>query len=474
MLRSVLAGLLSIFLAVGPLLAETAVRTSTSTPRHYPLEKAGRELQKAIKKTNPNPRVRPPRPEPLPVQAPPMPPKPTPTPEEPKSGADRFFNAAAKIMTKSWGDNIFVWLPAISTDPNTGPTYGIMPVLVLADPRTRHIRHLIAPSYTHNGLFGQTVTGRYYFYPTDESQLYSVVSYSQYVNREIKMRYENTSAHDGVLYVKAEAAYNANASKRFFGIGPKTRNNDETGFTSKITGIRGAIGVNFANAWRVSTGARFQRFATAPNVIDNTVDIATRFPNVPGLGARNTVATEFRLLWDTRDSGVTPSKGSSGELFAEKTSQALDSDSDFFRWGLEGKRLFAWNDRHITALRGLYEQVNGPFIPFHELTTVGGRSTLRGYGDGRFADEGRFVTNIEHRFIFSQLALMGIQTNFELAPFFDLGTVFPAANQMQRKDFRPVFGTAFRAAVKPNVVGDVELGVGKEGVAVFVDINYPF
>jgi hypothetical protein len=69
---------------------------------------------------------------------------------------------------------------------------------------------------------------------------------------------------------------------------------------------------------------------------------------------------------------------------------------------------------------------------------------------------------------------MGIQTTFELAPFFDIGTVFPTATEIQRKNFRPVYGAAFRAAVKPNVVGDVEIGYGKEGTAVFVDINYPF
>jgi hypothetical protein len=89
-------------------------------------------------------------------------------------------------------------------------------------------------------------------------------------------------------------------------------------------------------------------------------------------------------------------------------------------------------------------------------------------------DRGNVVFNIEHRYIFSSLKLMGIQTNFKITPFFDLGTVFPTLPDIERKNFRPVYGTAFRAAVKPNVVGDVEIGYGKEGAAVFVDINYPY
>ena len=194
-----------------------------------------------------------------------------------------------------------------------------------------------------------------------------------------------------------------------------------------------------------------------------------------GLGPTTTVANEFRLLWDSRDLPITPSRGSSGEFFFEKTSLALGSNSDFFHYGLEGKRFFPWNNpRHVTVVHGLYEWANGTKIPFYELPSAGGRETLRGYGDGRFADRGRLIFNLEHRITFASLALMGIETQFQLAPFFDLGSVFSTLPEARRKDFRPVYGTAFRAAVKPNVVGDVEVGVGKDGVAVFVDINYPF
>lgn len=378
-------------------------------------------------------------------------------------------------MTRSWRGNVFVWLPAISTDPNTGPTYGLMPVLVLADPATHHIRHLVAPSYTRNSLFGQTGTLRYYWYPTDASQLYATGSLSEHVNREVKVRYENTSARDGVLYLRGEVYQNVDASSRFFGQGPQTHEGDESGYTGKASVARAAAGVNFSRSWRAAFGARFQRFSTEANIIPNIADLANRFPNADGIGTSDTIAGEFRLLWDTRDSPVTPSRGSSGEFYAEKTNVALGSRADYVRYGLEGKRFFLWkNPKQLTVLHGLYEWCNGPRIPFYELPRVGGRATLRGYGDGRFVDRGRLVMNVEQRMTFASLALMGIQTNFEIAPFFDLGTVFPAWPEIQRKNLRPVYGAAFRAAVKPNVVGDVEVGIGQEGPAVFVDINYPF
>lgn len=443
--------------------------------RKHRIRAVKRRIEKVIQKTSPNPNVQGFATHGMPANSPPMPTLVSPPPVPPPSRTDRFLAGAAKVMTRSWGPNIFVWLPAISTDPNAGPTVGVLPVVVLADPNTHHIRQLIAPSVTYNSLFGVTGTSRYYYYPTDASQLFSIASFSQHVDRELKVRYENSAAEQGILYLRFESYYNADASRHFYGIGPATPESAESGYTAEDTVARADAGINFSKAWRATFGARYRQFATGPSIIPNVPDLATSFPTVSGLGVSKTVASEFRLLWDTRDFPITPSQGSSAELFTEKTSYALGSDSDYFRYGLEGRHLFPWNNPdETTVIHGLYEQVNGPSIPFDEMPSIGGRDTLRGFGDGRFVDRGRLVFNMEQRMTISSLSMMGVQTKFEFAPFFDLGSVFPDRNDIERKYFYPVYGGAFRAAVKPNVVGDVEVGVGREGPAVFVDINYPY
>jgi hypothetical protein len=479
---------LSLLLA-SPAPAPTSYSVESSTAsvkphrrRHRPLKEIvprkirqiPNRIRATIKKTSPNPKVLTPEPSPMPLQSPTMPAAPAPS-QPPRTGTERFFNAVTKVMTKSWNDRLFVWLPAVSTDPNTGPTGGIMPVMLLSDKITHHIRHLFAPSYTYNSLFGQTGTWRYYYYPTDESQLFTTASISQHTNREIKARYENPSARDGVFYIRAESYYTIKGSNRFFGVGSPSRESDESGYVSKDTVVRTALGFNFSNAWRTTVGARYRKFATAENIIPNIKNLYTQFPQAMGVGTEHTVTTDYRLLWDTRDAPVTPSRGASGEIFFENTWNVLGSDANFLRYGLEGKRFLEWpRPGHVTVVHGLYEWANGPKIPFYELSSVGGRETLRGYGEGRLVDRGRFVLNLEHRITYASLDLMGIQTKFETAPFFDLGSVFPTLPQAELKYFRPVYGCAFRAAVKPNVVGDVEVGVGKEGAAVYVDINYPF
>jgi hypothetical protein len=431
------------------------------------------KIQREIKKTSPNPRVQPPQSSPMPASAPQLPVLP-PSPSQ-ATPAERFFAGAAKVMTKSWNGNIFVWLPAISTDPNTGPTYGVMPVLVLSDPETHNIRQLVAPSFTYNSLFGQTGTMRYYWYPTPSSQYVTIASYSQHTNREAKVRYENTALMDGTLYFRTETYYDVDGSRHFYGIGPESRESNESGYTSQDSLFRAAAGINFFQYWRATFGARVRRMTTEDNIIPGIANMATLFPDTQGINAQNTTAGEFRLLWDDRDSPITPSRGSSGEFWVEKTDGVFGSDSDFVRYGMEGKRFFLWdNPNDVTVVHGLVEKANGSDIPFYELPSLGGRDSLRGYGDDRFIDRGRIVFNVEHRITFASLDMMGIRTNFEVAPFFDIGSVFPDLQGLQSKNFTPVAGGAFRVAVKPNVVGDVELGVGREGPAVFVDINYPY
>src|SRR5258708_6807095 len=444
--------------------------TSTSTPkpraqRHRPMPPQFRRLKKMGENAlTPNPKFQPPHAQSMPAHAPKAPVLIIPEAPPQPTGTERFFRGAAKIMTTTWNENIFVWLPAFSTDPNGGPTYGILPVLVLAERENHHIRHLLAPSYTYNDNFGQTVTGRYYFYPTDESQLFTTASYSQHTNREVKIRYENTAFLGGRIYIRGEGYYDADGSLRFFGIGPQTRSQDESGYTGHDKVIHGDMGVNFFQSWRFSLGLRYRRVGFDPPIVPGVRDLATRFPSLD-LHEQNTVVQEAHLLWDTRDIPITPTKGTTGELFFEKTAQSWGSDSDYIRYGVDGKRFFPWMDgKQITAVHARYDWANGSNIPFYEMAMLGGRDTLRGFGEGRFMAQGRMGFKSVERMELTSISLMGVTTKFEVGPFYDVGTVFPRPQDASLRDMRHVVGGFFRAVVKPNVVGSVDVGVGKEGV----------
>lgn len=466
---------ISLFLSTATIVYTSTVTTPSPRPKRSTPKALKRVREVSEKMLTPNPKFQGPRSQAMPANAPQTPQiTPLPPPKE-RSASEKFFGSVADFMTTTWKRNIFVWLPAFSTDPNTGPTYGILPVLVLSESEHGHIRHLLAPSYTNNALFGQTLTGRYYFYPTDDSQLFATGSYSQHTNREVKIRYEDTEFLGGRAFVRGEGYFDVDGSQRFFGIGPHTREADEAGYTGRDKVIHVDMGVNFLEHWRVSGGLRYRKLSIDPNIIPHTADLKTRFPIQEAQASESVFLQEVHILWDTRDFPVTPTRGSSGEAYFEKTSQAWGSDADFIRHGLEGKRFFPWkHGKQITVIHGQYDWVNGPNMPFFEMSTLGGRENLRGFGEGRFTDQGRLVFNVEHRVELASLALMGVTTRFEVGPFVDVGTVFPHLQDIQSKHFYPVVGGAFRAAVKPNVVGSVDVGVGKEGPGVYVGINYPF
>ena len=62
----------------------------------------------------------------------------------------------------------------------------------------------------------------------------------------------------------------------------------------------------------------------------------------------------------------------------------------------------------------------------------------------------------------------------EVAPFVEYGGVRGSLGSMRRDDFKISPGVGFRAVVRPNIVGRVDIGFGKEGWAVFVGLGYPF
>ena len=84
------------------------------------------------------------------------------------------------------------------------------------------------------------------------------------------------------------------------------------------------------------------------------------------------------------------------------------------------------------------------------------------------------TVNVEQRFKVFESKMGGVTTEFQLAPFVGAGTVFDNPGRAAARYVRPVVGGAVRAVAKPQVVGSIDVGVGREGVAVFMDINYSF
>jgi hypothetical protein len=113
--------------------------------------------------------------------------------------------------------------------------------------------------------------------------------------------------------------------------------------------------------------------------------------------------------------------------------------------------------------------------PFYRWPSLGGYETNRGWGDWRWIDRNMVALTLEQRFDVFQLHHFGVVTHFEVAPFVDVGKVFPTFGNFNLRNLHPAAGIALRAIVRPQVVGHVEVGIGRGGNnAVFMGLGYPF
>ena len=72
------------------------------------------------------------------------------------------------------------------------------------------------------------------------------------------------------------------------------------------------------------------------------------------------------------------------------------------------------------------------------------------------------------------LTLRGIRTAFELAVFAEAGRVFPTFTLLGTRQVQTVVGAGLRLVVTSQIVAKIDIGLGKEGTAIFAGLHYPF
>lgn len=403
-------------------------------------------------------------------------PRPTTIPEGMKEGRETLPWFLRPIL-KPLKNGMLIRLPIIDTNPNRGITYGVMPIWVFKEPGGERITQIHAPSATYNRFFGWTGTYRYYYYPKPDSSLVLRASASQVVNREAYAKFEDFSFLRGNCFLSLKGVYDVDGSGRFFGLGPDSRSQGQSNYTRDVIGYNGVINAPFYGRWYVNASHRLEANRIADGPIHSLPALITLYPGLVPARRHQNSALRLFLSYDSRDNPVTTSRGAFLEFFGETSQrEALASEYDYHRYGSD-LRYFYKNPAQpqlVTAADLRFEQVLGDGVPFWLLPQLGGKYVHRAYGEGRYVDKGLLTSTVEERVNFYERRLAGVATQFQVAPFAGLGTVFESPGRMARRYARPVFGAALRAIAAPQVVGSIDFGVGQEGLATFMDINYSF
>jgi hypothetical protein len=369
-------------------------------------------------------------------------------------------------------------LPVIGTDPNTGNDYGFLPVWVF--PRDdKAIGMILAPSAIYNDLAGSSLAFRLLAYPSKEVQYRVIADPSTKIRSSYEFAYEKTASQPEDWFYTGLFTYDCDIFPRFYGFGNFSSASDQTSYTSRSRTVSGSLGYRFSQAVEISWYEKFNITSLSDNHLPDLRATGTVFPEVMQ-DQRNTAFIHgISCNYDTRDYKETPTCGLLARVFAETSTNFFGSDSSYDRVGFEFKGFQPWDPddrKYITAVR-----LAGDFMtretntPFYRWPTLGGYETNRGWGDWRWIDRNMVTFTVEQRFDVFQLSHFGVISHLEVAPFVDVGKVFPTFGEFNFRNLHPAAGIALRAVVRPQVVGHVEVGIGRGGNnAVFMGLGYPF
>ncbi len=367
-------------------------------------------------------------------------------------------------------------LPVIASSPNEGITSGAL-VALLAHNKQDEITTMLAPQVTYNENFGVTASLYGAFYPIPDRNIEVNLSQSGKVNHDYELRVRDTTLLGRKLELNDFFFKLADGSSRFFGFNAKSPQQRETNYANDEFGYNISAGYNFGRHFQVSLGDRFRDVRILPGAFGALPDIKDRFSaaTVPGIDGFTTHAVRVSLSYSTLDNRDTPTYGGYTRIAFEPTLKALGGAGDYRHYEVEAKGFIPLdNGKFISVFRAMYNQTLGADVPFLEQSILGGENTLRGYGRNRFIDSSFLLCNLEERIRLFRWEVFGVTADWEVAPFIDLGAVMESLEKAKGSDFEFNPGIGFRAIVRPNIVGRVDLGVGKDGPAIFVGLGYPF
>ena len=388
-------------------------------------------------------------------------------------------NLPYPLTNETFGDpvkTVTIPLPVIASSPNEGITYGALGAFLLHNSKDE-VSTLIAPQINKNKNFGITTTFYGAFYPSADRNWEINLSKSTKVNEDYEFKIRDKTYLDKKLELNAFLFRFTDGSSRFFGFQSTSSTSNETNYADDETGFTVSAGYEIAPNLQFVFGERYKKVNISTGAVKKLPFIRDKFSpdQVPGIDGFNAHAQKIALVYSTLDSRDMPTHGFYGKASIELSLKPLGSSADYRHYEAEIKGYLPLKeDRYISVGRLVYNQTLGSDVPFLERSILGGETTLRGYGRNRFIDSSYFLCNLEERIRLFRWRLFDVNTDWELAPFIDLGAVMASLDDAKTKDFEFNPGIGFRAVVRPNIVGRIDIGFGNDGPAVFVGLGYPF
>ena len=373
------------------------------------------------------------------------------------------------------GPYTYIPLPAFTYNRNEGYwAGGLMPILKSNE--KGDLEEIFAPQYLHNQSIGETVSLNYFGYPSDTEQYSAVASYSTKIQRDIDLNYKNVAAGGGRYILAGQFTWFKNAFRRFFGLGNRAPESDESNYTSNETMLQLTAGINVTPDVAVMWSERYHDVRVQEGAVTSLPQTTQAFPHLLGIGGAQIVGHKLTLRYDTRDKQLVTTRGTYINGSVELSQNLLHHDPNrWLRTTFDTRHFIPHqNDRMVFVARFLADAVNGHGVPFFERPTLGGETTLRAFGQSRFIEDTALLVNLEERIRVGRQTFADYNVDLELAPFLDVGRVMNKFTLQKLSNPQVNPGLGIRVIAQPHVVGRLDLAYGKDGANVFVGLDYPF
>lgn len=260
--------------------------------------------------------------------------------------------------------------------------------------------------------------------------------------------------------------YRKSPNARFFGIGPTTREADESYYSREMTWMGASLHQTLgANVGVEASVLYSQVHAFGPRDDDDPAlkDVYDATPF--GYGHRSDgVSLGIALEHDDTAELGRPETGGYRRLAAHYYTETSRADIAFVTYRAEVQHFFPlWFSKRALALRAFYswiDPVTGD-VPFQRLMTNDDPDLLRGYRDFRWHDRGMAVFTAEYRWpVWASSTVTG--TGLDAYLFTDLGQVFGDPDELAARNVTESFGGGLRLVGSKGFTGRIEVGWSDE------------
>lgn len=230
--------------------------------------------------------------------------------------------------------------------------------------------------------------------------------------------------------------------------------------------------------FRVSSGVKvgisktiYMDFSLAHKNIDISVDNPSYYlvGNQTGKSGGVINVGSISIKHDKRaDSGDIPS-GYLNSVEYSISDVFFGSDYNFTKLNLDNRYFIRFGDDSVLATQLLLQAAKGD-VPYYELPSLGGASSLRGFVSDRLRDKFSLHLGSEYRFPIFSLDEMTAQ----YIAFIDAGRVYGSVDEFSLRDLRVAYGGGVRFILSSSAIIRLDLGLSYEGSGMVLTFGNTF